>query len=726
VRVDARRPETSVARMRALCAARTGPPDEVSESLRALGPIARGFGENTASAPWRLDPQTGAPVEEPLFERARRTGPWLEHLLSRGSACSALNLSDARCTECAALPAEAAYDCAQVRRLGAAWQRRTNVIEGGALLLALAAGLASWAKRLRAARREFGTWARECVRHLAGLDYVARRDPARYLLPSRYDVLLVRPPRDAAWERWGTRLVVVRAPHGPRLAGRDIDRAAQLTCRVGASVGILVHDDDVSPDLSAVRAVLEWAARGGTRAVQIVAVSEARLNWAKSARDVLDLFEETTLRGDPFDLRGRIASSSQFFNRERLVSGLLAAAQGGRWQLITGLRRFGKSSLALEVARRLPGPTAYVDLAAFHHEIGSMGDPSGAADTILRYVCLRLTESATSRYGAEGLPPPFAATDRIDATALAGWFAALSRVCRARATERQPPVLVVLDEIEQALAVGPERIRHALDVLAITVGRLRGALGDDAERTTPVAVFLCSAPHSLLWAPLGALAGQSIMGSFPSVCVPRLTEEAAGAMMKSLGLRQGVRFSDEALEQMIAAAHGIPLLLRRIGSSALELYDLERARHGGLGTVNVGPQGASEAIAREVREGSPVRVWVESEICDRNAPAGAVLRALAREDRVDVPALRAIAERRIAHDFAATGLDRTLEPEETARRVEEAAGVLLRLMSETGLLVPVGDLTAPEAYALPDGVLRRVLGVPAASVHPRRTGTGPW
>jgi hypothetical protein len=67
------------------------------------------------------------------------------------------------------------------------------------------------------------------------------------------------------------------------------------------------------------------------------------------------------------------------------------------------------------------------------------------------------------------------------------------------------------------------------------------------------------------------------------------------------------------------------------------------------------------------------------------------------------------AERVIAQDFAATGISRALGPEETARRVEEAAGVILRLLAETGLVVPVGDLTSPEAYELPEGALRRVL-----------------
>jgi hypothetical protein len=705
--VDATRPVPAMARLRSLCAARVGAVAEFPEALEALGAIARGFGESTEAAPWRIDPASGVPFERSLYERADRASAWAKHLVTRQSSCDALDLPETRCGACAALPSGAAYDCALVRRLDGAWQRRTRELLGTGLLAVLVGAVVLWLRRMLAARRELGGWARNAAAHLSRLGLPARRDPRGYVFPSCHDVLVVHLPQEAAWERWGERAVVVRATPGLRLAGRDIDRAALVAYRAGAAVGIVVHGDEVAPDLSAVRAILEWAARGGKHAAQIVSVSESRLHWARSARDVLDLVEETTLRGDPFEQRGPITSSSQFFNRERLVSGLLATAQGGHWQVITGLRRFGKSSLALEVARRLPGPSAYVDLAAFHHEIGKAGDPSRAADRILRYVCHRMTESARARYGDADLPQPFDDDAVLDATALAGWFGALAGDCGAPDGNR-PPMLIVLDEIEQALAVGPENIGHALDVLAIVIGRLRGAFGVEPGRST-VAVFLCSALHPLLWAPLGVLAGQSVMGSFPSVCVPRLSDEAAAAMMRSLGLRHGIRFGDEALEAMVAASHGIPLLLRRIGSSVLELYDGERARHGGLGAVDVGPEGAGEAVARETRPGSPLRVWVESEIGEGASPAGAMLRELAREDSVDVATLHRIAERAVARVFASTGVARTLAPEETLRRVEEAAIVILRLLGETGLLEPLGDLTAPDAYALPDGVLRSVL-----------------
>jgi hypothetical protein len=272
-------------------------------------------------------------------------------------------------------------------------------------------------------------------------------------------------------------------------------------------------------------------------------------------------------------------------------------------------------------------------------------------------------------------------------------------------------VLVVLDELEQTLAVGAARLARVLDVLAIVIGRLKSAVGDAAmpDGGAPIGVFLTSALHPLLWAPLRTLAHQSIMGSFQRVCVPCLAPDAAATMMRSLGGRQGIRFTDEALTRIVEESQGVPLLLRRLGASILELYDAERARQGSLGAVEIGIEGTNEAIAREVREGSPLRVWTETEIAARNTVTGALLRSLARDEAVSVHALRTLAKRHIEEDFVRTGIAGELAPDELARRAEEAAHVIVQLLDESGLVVPHGDLTAPEAYSLPEGALRRVL-----------------
>lgn len=703
-------PPTPMWRLRQHCEERRGGVGHFETDAAFLASVARAFGEGVEGAPFRIDPSSLQPVERVRFDAVQGFRPWLTHVARGTSACTTLGLGAGRCRACAQLAPDAAYDCALVSRLDNSWTARTRALVAAMAVLALAVIGGIWARSALEAYQSYSPWARDTLAFLREIGLAARRDPWRLVFPSRSDALLVTLPADRAWERWGSVAALVRAPAGPRVRERDVNHAAFVARRARASVVILEHDDDAGPDLSAVRAMLEWAAKDAARAVQILPIGVSRARWSKSAHDVLDLVEESSLRGNPFELRGRIATSAQFFNRERLVSGLLAAAHAGHWMVVTGLRRFGKSSLALEVARRVPGPSAYADLAGFDHEIAHGDDPARAADAILRFVCLRLHESARARWpdAAMPVPPPEGAS--LDAATLTQWLRDLSRACRA-ACGHSTPLLVVLDEIEQALAVGASRLAHALDVLAVVIGRLKGAVGDaaTADGGAPIGVFLACALHPVLWAPLRTLAHQSIMGSFQRVCVPCLPEDAAMTMMRNLGGRQGIRFTDDALSYVVEASQGVPLLLRRLGSSILELYDTERARQGSLGAVEIGIEGAREAVAREAREGSPLRVWIETEIAAPTTVVGALLHVLAREPRVDAQALQALAKQRISAELSRTGVAETLEPNELARRSEEAAHVIVQLLEESGLVIPHGDLTAPDAYSLPEGAIRSVL-----------------
>jgi hypothetical protein len=708
--LDKRAQETPFAGLRDACEDRRGKPRSFPADLQSLATLAREFGESPEAAPWRADPRTGEPVEAARFEEAAAPGAWLRHMISRDTSCRALGISDTRCERCASLPAGAFYDCDLNERLEGQWTRDRR-IAGGAIAGVLGVfGLIAWAIRMLQARRSFLSWSKETRARLDAIGLPAHPDPMRAVMPSRNDSLRVALPADAAWERWGRQASVVRVANAAKIQEQDVHHSVEVSQRSGARVGFLLHDDTASLDLGAVRAVLDWAGRGGTRAVHVLPLAVSRLEWARDASDLLDLVEETSLRGNPFEVRGRITSSSQFWNRERLVSGLLAETRAGRWAVVTGLRRFGKSSLALEVARRLPGLSAYVDLAGFHHEISFGRDPSLAVDAILRSVCARLVDSARAMYPAAKVPD--APTGEVDAAALTRVVRDLWSACAPYAEARRPPaMLLVLDEIEQVLAIDATRPGQALDVLAILLGRLRNALGESPSPSgnPSVGVLLCGALHPLLWAPLRTLGQQSIMGAFPSLCVPCLSLEAASSMMRGLGGRQGIRFADEALDYVIEQSQGVPLLLRRIGTSVLELYDPDHARQGSLGAVNVGIEGAREAVAREEREGSPLRVWVESEIAEPAQPAGAMLRALAAGGPLSVAALREVAERGILAQFESSGVMQSLTKDEVLRRVQEAASVMLRLLGETGLLVPVGDPISPEAYELGVGAIRRVL-----------------
>jgi hypothetical protein len=710
VHVDEQKTGTPVALLRVACDQRRGTGDRFERGLVEVARIAGALGEPLNVSPWRLDTQGALrPRERSRFEAAEGYGAWLTHLLSREQACEVLGMPEARCDECREKGAGTAYDCDVHAELGRVWSRYRRGTEGFAAAVAAAALLIVWLRRFRRAQRVFGVPMEVAREHLEGLGLVTSPAPWRLLMPGRRDRLEVELPRTPMWDRWGPQACVVMAPGTSALREADVNHAAAVALRRDMRVVFLLHHDSAVPDLGAVRATLDWAARGGTKAVQVLPLALSRLAWATREEDLLDLVESTTLRGNPFEVRGPVRSSSQFWNRERLVSGLLTQARAGNWVVVTGLRRFGKSSLALEVARRTTGPSAYVDLAGFHHEVSFGESPAVAVEAILRTLAMRLVEAAKDRYPAAELPAPPLGV--LDAPALAGWLGALATACGSSSGTPPPPILLVLDEVEQLLSATPESLGRALDVLSTLTGRLRSALANPSSphSQSSVSVLLCAAVHPLLWAPLATLGGQSLMGAFPSVCVPVLDDDAARAMMRGLGARQGIRFEDDALLALVRASHGVPLLLRQLGTSVLELYDADRAREGALGAVRIGIEGANEAIRREERAGSPLRVWVESEIARADTGAGVMLRALAQASKVSVDALHRMGEALVMEGFEAVGLGAHLAPAELRRRAQEAASVMVRLLIDSRLVESHGDVTSPDALSLPDGVLRRIL-----------------
>lgn len=702
--------------LRVLCDARVGLAQDFPAALRHVGSVARAAGEDLAESPWRLDGGQSLPAEAVRHGEALVPVSWATRRLRGEEACDALGLPGQTCRACRqGSPQDALrYDCVLLSSLESRWRNLQRVV------LAMALGLVGlvvslfWGLRLLGALRAFGPWRRELRGHLVSMGLPVAATTSRFLFPSRMSHLSVKLPAEAAWERWGTTAVITRAEPGALVSARDVTRAALSARAEGAELAILCHQEGASPDLGAVRAILDWAARGPRKAMQILPLSVERLRWIRTSDDLLDLIEQTSLRGNPFEVRGRLVSSSQFFNRERLVSGLISACEAGHWTIVTGLRRFGKSSLALEVARRLQGAYAYVDLAGFHHEVSSTDDPSRVADGILRYVCEQLHGSALKVHGAaveRDVPAPPSPGDKLDAGALSHWMRRLVSACRKAGGDRPANLLVILDEVEQAIGVGPHRIAHAVDVISVVVGRLRAVLNDTqmVQGGDRVGVLFCSALHPLLWAPLTTLSNQSLLGAFPSVFVPRLPVEAAFAMMRGLGARQGIRFADRALELIVQEAQGIPILVRRIGSAVLELYDPERARQGSLGAVEIGIEGATAAIRREEEDGAPLRVWVESEIADAHNPAGVLLRDLARAGRMSVTDLKRKAAQITLSQFESSGIANLLGPEESRRRAAEAAGYIVRMLGEIGILEAQGGQLDPEAYVFPESVVRRIL-----------------
>ncbi|MFO0593978.1 MAG: ATP-binding protein [Myxococcaceae bacterium] len=697
--------EAAMTTLRKACDERAG--KDVEQTLVSLAAIAKDLGEPVSASPWRLDDKGTMPLEKARAEEVDQLGTWLQHTLDQQTACDSLGIPAPRCAACR--EGGGGFDCELSARVEENWARYRRITWRSFAGLVSAIVVLVYLSRLRRARRVFGETMKTLATSLDALGLKATPDVMRWLFPSRHDVLNLDLPKTPAWERWGTDALAILVPGPGAVREADVNHAAGVAMAENIRVVFLLHPDSSVPDLGAVRAMLDWAARGGTRAVQVLPLALSRLAWATKDEDLLDLVEATTLRGNPFEVRGPVRSSSQFWNRERLVAGLLTETRAGNWVVVTGLRRFGKSSLALEVARRTTGPSAYVDLAGFHHEVSHGESPAVAVEAILKTLVMRLSDSARVRFPAATVPA--VPTTSLDAPTLASWLRELSLACGTSAGTSPPPMMLVLDEVEQLLSAPREKLAVALDVMATLTGRLRSALSEPSSPHSgaSVSVVLCAAVHPLLWAPLSTLGGQSIMGAFPSICVPVLDDEAAHAMMRGLGSRQGIRFEDDALGALVKASHGVPLLLRRLGTSVLELYDADRARQGSLGAMRIGVEGANEAIRREEKEGSPLRVWVESEIAQMDTTPGLLLRALAKEQKVTVAALAKLVETQVTTRFGESGLDAHLAPAELKRRAQEAASVMVRLLAESKLLEAHGDLTSPDAYSLPDGVVRRIL-----------------
>jgi len=192
-------------------------------------------------------------------------------------------------------------------------------------------------------------------------------------------------------------------------------------------------------------------------------------------------------------------------NRERLVSGLLAASEAGEWTIVTGLRRFGKS-----IARA--GGGSKVDRTVGVRRSG--GIPSEITSPVTlgarrtpysgTYFCrLRVRRSDSIRTRVPG-SSGWKIRRRHRAHAR---FRALVAACRMANGGRSPPLLPILTSSSRPSASIPLASPAPSDVLAILVGALRTCLRDSpaVERGERVGVLFCSAPHAALWAPLRTL-----------------------------------------------------------------------------------------------------------------------------------------------------------------------------------------------------------------------------
>ncbi len=120
-------PQVPIARLRQACEDRHGTGAAFLDDMKSLAAIAHGFGESPDGVPWRVDPDSGDPVEAARFAQASTPRSWIRHLVTSEPSCHALGLADARCQACLELPRNTFYDCDLQSTLDASWTHRTRV-----------------------------------------------------------------------------------------------------------------------------------------------------------------------------------------------------------------------------------------------------------------------------------------------------------------------------------------------------------------------------------------------------------------------------------------------------------------------------------------------------------------------------------------------------------------------------------------------------------------------
>ena len=454
--------------------------------------------------------------------------------------------------------------------LGASRRATTGASIAGAFA---AFGLIVWGARMRRARRSFTPWSRETRARFDALGLPARPDPLRAVLPSRNDALGSSCRSTRRGSAGDVKPSSCASRDAIKVKEHDVHHAVDVCQRLGARVAFLLHDDPASLDLGAVRAVLDWAGRGGTRAVHVLPLAVSRLEWARTA--------ERSARSRRGDLAARqpLRGSRAHHVVEPVLEPRAARLGPPRRDARRALgRRDGPPAFRQVVARARGRAQAPGALGLR----GPRGLPprdrvrQGPFARGRRHPALGLRSA--HRLGARPLPPgegPGGArrrgrrggADARGARPLLGLRALRRRAVRRRCSSCST-------SSSRCSRWTSSRAGQALDVLAILLGRLRNALGREPSPSgaASVGVLLCGALHPLLWAPLRTLGQQSIMGAFPVAL--RAVPLAGGGLVDDAWPRRtpghplcgrSARFHRRAIARRAAA----PAAHRDVGARAL-------------------------------------------------------------------------------------------------------------------------------------------------------------
>lgn len=260
---------------------------------------------------------------------------------------------------------------------------------------------------------------------------------------------------------------------------------------------------------------------------------------------------------DPFDVRDPVFDVLNFFGREVQAEGIRDRLRRGQPVGLFGLRKMGKSSLMRFLERRLPYPTAWLDLQAGRKLVG-------VYERILR----AWQADAQARFNTDlGLDPARcgAADPSEEFTRQA--VLALEVIAEVMA---EPRLAVFLDEIEvivpPASSTGPD-----LEEYLALMRTLRGLAQEDQRLSLMVAGV---SPAVNRESRCGADRVQNpFYALLQEEFIPPLSPADCAQMIRNVGQQVDVTLGDEVAEYVAEQSGGHPMLARQLCSLAYRLRD---------------------------------------------------------------------------------------------------------------------------------------------------------
>lgn len=340
-------------------------------------------------------------------------------------------------------------------------------------------------------------------------------------------------------------------------------------------------------------------------------------------------------RDDHFAEAGPVEDPGAFYGHEALIAELAQALSGpGRPMALLGLRRSGKTSLALQLAREMRGTAvAWIDLSRPEGE----GPAEGVWATVLR----RLAEDAWRKglapasTRARPTPVPDGGTPEALVTAFERFRRDLSEQGPA------PHVTLLVDGVDAAVEapdpLGGETADGWPGLPALLEAVARLTAGGE------VSALLLARGEAAVRPDIAPGRGNPLLGRLDVRHLPPLDAAACDAMVSGIGAAMGMSFEPRALRAIHDSSGGHPFIARQIASTLVQrhphrpvllgLRDVERAvdvwlhgrrhREEMLAQVAALPD-AARGVLRAVARTAPDHCdlpRIQSQLSDRWTPA---------------------------------------------------------------------------------------------------------